>query len=55
VQDILVNLLIATAGLYIARATWRTWSPRATGCATGCGKCAAPAETNTRRVALPQV
>lgn len=51
-----VLVLVAAAGLFLARSTWRTWLGPAGGCGSGCGKCATPAdEPATRRIALPRV
>jgi hypothetical protein len=43
-QLVAVGVLVALALGYILRATWATWFGAADpGCASGCGKCAAPA------------
>ena len=44
-QEVLVILVAAAAGLYLARAAWKTWS--GSGCEKGCGcgpKSEAPAK-----------
>jgi hypothetical protein len=35
IQEILVIVVAAAAGLYLARTAWRTWS--GSGCEKGCG------------------
>ena len=57
VQLVAVIAIIALTAAYVARATWRTWSGRKVGCASGCGKCAAPASVPEQkgRISLPQV
>lgn len=48
--------IVALAAAYVARSTWKAWTGRKTGCASGCGKCAAPAPPQPKgRIALPQV
>jgi hypothetical protein len=48
--------MIGLAAAYIARATWKTWSGKKTGCASGCGKCTAPTAPEPKgRFSLPQV
>lgn len=49
--------IVALAAAYVARSTWKSWTGRKTGCASGCGKCAAPAAPSQPkgRIALPQV
>ena len=43
-QLVVVLLVVAGAALYVLRATWKTWFGAAkSGCASGCGKCSAPA------------
>ena len=60
-QTLLTVGLVVLAGAYVGRALVRTLrSALGTGggCASGCGKCAAPAVVtpeSKRRVALPQV
>lgn len=55
-----VGLVLLAAG-YVGRALWQTLRSAmgyGGGCATSCGKCAAPAAAtpeSKRRVALPQV
>ena len=36
-QLVIVAVIVAAAAWYIARATWRTWSGRKSGCGGGCG------------------
>jgi hypothetical protein len=48
--------IIALAAAFVARATWRAWAGKKTGCASGCGKCSAPpAPEPNGRISLPQV
>lgn len=48
--------LIGLAAAYVARATWRAWAGKKAGCASACGKCAAPAPPEPKgRISLPQV
>jgi hypothetical protein len=58
-QLVAVGLAVAAAGVYVARAAWRTWSGGAAGkgCGSGCGKCAAtpPEPKRDGRFPLPQV
>ena len=57
-QLLAVTAIIGLALLYFARSTWRTWTGKKTGCASGCGKCATvpPAVPEQRgRFPLPQV
>lgn len=54
-QLLAVYTLIGLAGLFVARAGYRTWfGPATGGCGSGCGQCPAPpAEPESRRVRLP--
>jgi hypothetical protein len=60
-QLIAVIGLVIGSAVYLARATWQTWtsaSPNAGGCGSGCGKCSAgpvPEPTASQRIRLPQV
>jgi hypothetical protein len=48
--------IVALAAAYVARSTWKAWTGRKTGCASGCGKCATPPAPEPKgRIALPQV
>jgi hypothetical protein len=48
--------IVTLAAAYVARATWKAWAGKKGGCASGCGKCAAPAAPEQKgRIALPQV
>ena len=52
-----VAAVLLLAGLYVARASWRTWfGVSKGGCASGCGTCAKPAPepTDGRRISLPR-
>ncbi len=57
VQLVVALAVVAAAGGYILRATWRTWFGPAKGCGSGCGKCATPAAEPPPpgRISLPQV
>ncbi|HEY3789694.1 MAG TPA: FeoB-associated Cys-rich membrane protein [Urbifossiella sp.] len=37
--------IVFLAAAYILRALWRTLSGKKSGCGSGCGKCAAPADS----------
>ena len=56
-QLLAVYVLIGLAGLFVARATVRTWfTGSKAGCGSGCGKCpAAPTAepVPTKRIGLP--
>ena len=56
-QLAIVALLIATAVIYIARSTWKTWFGKSSkGCGSGCGKCAVvPEQKPEGRFPLPQL
>ena len=60
-QTLLTAVVVVLAGAYVARALGRTLRSalgHGGGCASGCGKCSAPAAVtpeSKRRVALPQV
>jgi hypothetical protein len=48
--------IVGLAAAYVARSAWRAWAGKGAGCASGCGKCAAPATPEQNgRIALPQV
>ena len=47
-QEMLVILVAAAAGLYLARAAWKTWS--GSGCEKGCG-CAPKSEQPSKLIA----
>ena len=48
--------IIVVAAAYVMRALWRTVAGKKAGCASGCGKCAAPAPPEQKgRISLPQV
>jgi hypothetical protein len=55
-QLVIVALLIVAATAYVARSIWNSWTGKSEkGCASGCGKCAAPPETKSDgRFPLPQ-
>jgi hypothetical protein len=56
-QLIAVAVIVALAGAYVARATWRAWAGRKGGCASGCVKCTTPVPTpeGKGRISLPQI
>ena len=57
IQLAIVGLLVAGAALYVLRAAWKTWLGKsASGCGSGCGKCAAsvPEVKREGRFPLPQ-
>jgi attachment p12 family protein len=41
-QLAIVIVLVAAAGLYLARQTWRTWAGKKAGCGSGCGCASQP-------------
>jgi hypothetical protein len=48
--------IVGLAAAYLARSTWRALAGRKAGCASGCGKCAAPTPPEPKgRISLPQV
>ena len=57
VQLASVGVLVVAAALYVVRAAWKTWFGKsASGCGSGCGKCAAnvPEVKREGRFPLPQ-
>jgi hypothetical protein len=55
-QLVTTLLIVGLAAAYVARAAWREWAGRKSGCGSGCGKCSAPAPPETKgRFPLPQV
>ncbi|MBX9627349.1 MAG: FeoB-associated Cys-rich membrane protein [Gemmataceae bacterium] len=50
-------IVVGLAAGYVARATWRTWAGRKSGCGSGCGSCSAakpqPPADPPGRVGLP--
>ena len=55
-QLLAVALIVALAVAYVGRSAWRTWAGKKAGCASGCGKCAAPDSPEQKgRISLPQV
>ncbi|HEY8505301.1 MAG TPA: hypothetical protein VIL46_12015 [Gemmataceae bacterium] len=53
-QLAVVWVLIALAGAYVARATWRTWFGTGRACGGGgCGACAAPPAPPPERRLIP--
>lgn len=58
VQLVVVGVVVVVAGLYVARAAWKTWFGRSPkGCGSGCGKCVAPQPNPNPpgRFSLPQL
>ena len=48
--------IVGLAAAYVARSTWKALAGKKTGCASACGKCAAPAPPEPKgRISLPQV
>ena len=48
--------IVGLAAAYLARGVWRAFAGKKAGCASGCGKCAAPAARQEKgRIALPQL
>jgi hypothetical protein len=55
-QLVVTLLIVGLAAGYVVRTTWREWSGKKAGCASGCGKCATPATEEPKgRIPLPQV
>ena len=52
IQDLLVFLVAAAAGLYLARAAWRTWA--GSGCNKGCG-CGPKGESPPKLIAAEEL
>lgn len=51
-----VAVIVALAAGYVLWSAWRAFAGRKAGCASGCGKCAAPADPpHPGRVSLPQL
>ncbi len=51
-----VVVIVGLAAGYVAWSAWRLVAGKKTGCASACGKCAAPAEPpQPGRLSLPQV
>jgi len=47
---------IVLAAAYLMRSVWRLVTAKKAGCASGCGKCSAPApEEEKGRISLPQI
>ncbi|MDB5308733.1 MAG: hypothetical protein JWO38_2935 [Gemmataceae bacterium] len=59
IQFVAAAVIVGLAAAYSARATWRVWAGKKSGCSSGCGKCAAPpapaGPEQKGRVSLPQV
>ena len=56
IQELAVFVIVVLALAYWLRGLAKTGRGSASGCASGCGKCGAPAEGKPgRRIRLPQV
>ncbi len=40
-QLVVVGVVVLAAAAFVVRSAWRTWFGKASGCASGCGKCSA--------------